>query len=102
MIYVKHISKDTPEIISEILYAQILKLKKRYGILFYDIYNASNNQELKWLIFQIRSILGLNGFPGSPLFCELRTNYGLVGILTNQDSGSNEGDKENKRLSHYN
>ena len=46
--------------------------------------------------------MGLNGFPGSPLFCELGTNYGLVGILTNQDSGSNAGDKENKRLSLYN
>ena len=41
--------------------------------------------------------MGLNGFPGSPLFCEHGLNYGLVGILTNQDSGSNAGDqKDNK------
>ena len=40
--------------------------------------------------------MGLNGFPGSPLFCELGTNYGLVGILTNQDSGSNAGNDETK------
>ena len=42
---------------------------------------------------QVQSILGQNGFPGSPLFCQYGTHYGLVGILTNQDSGSNAGDK---------
>ena len=55
---------------------------------------------------QVQSILGRNGFPGSPLFCQYGTrgpprfldlppamHYGLVGIITNQDSGSNAGDK---------
>ena len=41
--------------------------------------------------------MGLNAFPGSPLFCQYGANYGLVGILTNQDSGNNAGDqKDNK------
>ena len=53
--------------------------------------------------------MGLNAFPGSPLFCQYDEDYGLVGILTNQDSGSNAGDKTKLKtkspkgdLDHYN
>ena len=38
----------------------------------------------------------MNGFPGGPLFCQYGSDYGLVGMLTNQDSGSNAGNDETK------
>ena len=52
-----------------------------------------NNSNLKT---QVKSALGHNGFPGSPLFCQYGIDYGLVGMLTNQESGSNAGNDETK------
>ena len=46
---------------------------------------------------QVKSILGLNAFPGSPLFCHYGAHYGLVGILTNQDSRHNAGGNKNTK-----
>ena len=40
----------------------------------------------------------MNSFPGSPLFCQFGIDYGLVGMLTNQDSGSNAGNDEKKKI----
>ena len=42
---------------------------------------------------QVRSILGRNSFPGSPLFCKYRQYSGLVGILLNDDSGNDAGNR---------
>ena len=49
-----------------------------------------NNINLK---IQGKSIMGHNGFPGSPLFCQYGKHYGLVGISSNQNYGNNAGDK---------
>ena len=48
-----------------------------------------NNSDLKT---QVKSVLGYNGFPGIPLFCQYGENYGLVGVLSNQ-KGSSTGNK---------
>ena len=48
-----------------------------------------NNSNLKT---QVKSVLGRNGFPGSPLFCQYGEHYGLVGVLLNQ-KGSSTGNK---------
>ena len=48
-----------------------------------------NNSDLKT---QVKSVLGYNGFPGSPLFCQYGEHYGLVGVLLNQ-KGSSTGNK---------
>ena len=37
--------------------------------------------------------MGRNGFPGSPLFCQFEEKYGLVGLLSNYDSGNDIGNK---------
>ena len=34
-----------------------------------------------------------NGFPGSPLFCQFEESYGLVGLLSNHNSGNDIGNK---------
>ena len=44
-----------------------------------------NNSNLKT---QVKSVLGRNGFPGSPLFCQYGEHYGLVGMLSNQKGNS--------------
>ena len=37
--------------------------------------------------------MGRNGFPGSPLFCQFEESYGLVGLLSNHNSGNDIGNK---------
>ena len=37
--------------------------------------------------------MGRNSFPGSPLFCQFGEMNGLVGILSNYDSGNEIGNE---------
>ena len=42
--------------------------------------------------------MGRNGFPGSPLFCQFGEMNGLVGMLSNYDSGNDIGNKISMRV----
>ena len=49
-----------------------------------------NNDNLK---MQVKSIMGQNEFPGTPLFCQYGQHYGLVGIQSSHRPRHNAGNE---------
>ena len=63
----------------------------------FEMFLKFNHIALTWLIItsciqKVKSVLGINRFPSSPLFCqEPAGHFGLVGIGMEQETDGNEG-----------